>query len=224
MSTEINLFDYRRASTTYRGGTVALSFHGPGTSIVSIHLPVDAEAIVTAFAEAFNAHMAGETSPEGVERATATMRKPTSYFNSLSPENQKFVLAYEGDDTVGDPADYNSAEAFNAHMSGETPKDGAVHLAVGEWLQIHPRAPRPLTIEAGKYYRTRDGQKVGPMKFIGHNIPWSWGGWLESATATYSFGVHGRWDITEESNLDLIAEWTDTPTPEERDHAGEGGY
>lgn len=54
-----------------------------------------------------------------------------------------------------------------------------------------------MQIEAGKYYRTRDGRKVGPIR------PWE--------------GVLHEWAVGDGSNLegfdsgDLIAEWTDGP-------------
>ena len=64
-----------------------------------------------------------------------------------------------------------------------------------------------MQIEAGKYYRTRDGRKVGPMerdKVDGKD-------WREkdnSARLWYDDGT--RWICDEDS--DLIAEWVDEPT------------
>jgi hypothetical protein len=64
-----------------------------------------------------------------------------------------------------------------------------------------------MKIEAGKYYRTRDGRKVGPMSkdgFNGDGFPWM-----------YELGA-GWWSdtgqrLSEKSRetQDLIAEWTD---------------
>ena len=78
-----------------------------------------------------------------------------------------------------------------------------------------------LKIEAGKFYRTRDGRKVGPM-----NVPPSWGGWIRSiyadclkdyADCLEEDGDYEGWTESgsygfQEPNdpLDLIAEWTET--------------
>jgi len=67
-----------------------------------------------------------------------------------------------------------------------------------------------LKIEAGKYYRTRDGRKVGPMEVwcLGgwHSDraehPLNGGVWLDDGTAKYA----GAKD-----SPDLIAEWIDEP-------------
>lgn len=65
-----------------------------------------------------------------------------------------------------------------------------------------------MKIEEGKYYRTRDGRKVGPMVYE-HRIshPWAEAGsesvyiWREDGTSIF--------------DPDIIAEWTDEtePTP-----------
>jgi hypothetical protein len=59
-----------------------------------------------------------------------------------------------------------------------------------------------LTIEAGKYYRTRDGRKVGPIKNLGDKVyPF----WFEDETFTrLGETFKGR-----ENPGDLIAEWQD---------------
>ena len=71
----------------------------------------------------------------------------------------------------------------------------------------------PLKIEAGKYYRTRDGRKVGPMNaaesegyaFSGALVGV---GWIKIFQST---GAHGSRLIGSDPNLDLIAEWIDEP-------------
>lgn len=68
----------------------------------------------------------------------------------------------------------------------------------------------PVKIGAGKYYRTRDGRKVGPMEawcFGGWHsdraeYPLNGGVWLDDGTAKYA----GAKD-----SPDLIAEWVDEP-------------
>jgi hypothetical protein len=71
-----------------------------------------------------------------------------------------------------------------------------------------------MKIEAGKYYRTRDGWKVGPM-MLGRDADSTSYRWTDRDNSL------GQWDDTgedghatssEDSIDDLIAEWTDTPT------------
>lgn len=61
-----------------------------------------------------------------------------------------------------------------------------------------------VKIEAGKYYRTRDGQKMGPISRRKSVLyPWhddSGGKWTKEGNF---------WHFGQESNLDLIAECTD---------------
>lgn len=61
-----------------------------------------------------------------------------------------------------------------------------------------------MQIEAGKFYRTRDGRKVGPMR-DNCNTVFKWRSGEQTWTDEGSFN-HG-W----EANNDLIAEWTDEP-------------
>ena len=87
-------------------------------------------------------------------------------------------------------------------------EDGFDSLNGGSHFRIVSRATTPITIEAGKYYKTRDGRKVGPMEGVCFK-------WVEGAAGvtdpewdndgSYRYGYTTRCD-------DLIAEWTDTPT------------
>ncbi len=71
-----------------------------------------------------------------------------------------------------------------------------------------PEDQPALKIEAGKYYRTRDGRKVGPMEawcFGGWHsdraeYPLNGGVWLDDGTAKYAGAKDSH---------DLIAEWVD---------------
>ena len=67
-----------------------------------------------------------------------------------------------------------------------------------------------MKLEVGKYYKTRDGRKVGPM--------------VETSLHDYRFttdrenwylvnGIHAFDDGNIDVNADIIAEWTDTPAP-----------
>ncbi|WP_028753684.1 hypothetical protein [Rhizobium leucaenae] len=76
-------------------------------------------------------------------------------------------------------------------------------------------APAPLTITAGKFYKTRDGRKVGPME------AGAFGGIYDISRAVtgqpwYSDGAFIK---GETSKLDLIAEWVDEPAVVANDNA-----
>jgi len=74
-----------------------------------------------------------------------------------------------------------------------------------------------IKIEEGKYYRTRDGRKVGPMSV--------WGKYTDkdgaplydcedrkfSGTYWSSSGSNGEPSVANSPELDLTAEWTDGP-------------
>lgn len=68
-----------------------------------------------------------------------------------------------------------------------------------------------LQIEAGKYYRTRDGRKVGPME------KWDLGVW-HVAEGSFSGGLWKSdgtaWYNGSSDSPDLIAEWVDEPITE----------
>ncbi|MDO3431146.1 ribosomal protein L7/L12 [Rhizobium sp. CBN3] len=67
--------------------------------------------------------------------------------------------------------------------------------------------PAVLTIEAGKFYKTRDGCKVGPVS----RAPW--GGFSDSSRSitSQSWNEDGSFIKGAVGNLDLIAEWVDEP-------------
>lgn len=67
-----------------------------------------------------------------------------------------------------------------------------------------------IQIKAGKYYRTRDGRKVGPMVLAGKAGEIIWGvpsrpSWLDS------WKSNGAWRSGASCRSDLIAEWVDEP-------------
>ena len=64
-----------------------------------------------------------------------------------------------------------------------------------------------MQIEAGKYYRTRDGRKAGPAVKrhdgeYGLSVPWPEGDYFYSSDGKSCLGYRSD---------DLIAEWTDEP-------------
>ncbi|MBB6299953.1 hypothetical protein [Rhizobium leucaenae] len=86
-------------------------------------------------------------------------------------------------------------------------------------LKLAP-APAPLTITAGRYYKTRDGRKVGPIVVAqGQSGYWSWK--LASGTHYYrndGFSCPG-WAYGHRHKDDLIAEWVDEPATIANDNA-----
>ncbi|WP_284777111.1 ribosomal protein L7/L12 [Agrobacterium sp. lyk4-40-TYG-31] len=67
--------------------------------------------------------------------------------------------------------------------------------------------PAPLKIEAGKFYKTRDGRKVGPMRV------WRLGGWAsegEFSTGLWLSDGQPKYSMAKDSPA-LIAEWIEEP-------------
>ena len=75
-------------------------------------------------------------------------------------------------------------------------------------------ATATLTIEAGKYYKTRDGRKVGPMT----NYPGSCGGRYPFESEGFIWQADGTNYDGVDSRHTLIAEWVDEPAPAEPIH------
>jgi hypothetical protein len=69
-----------------------------------------------------------------------------------------------------------------------------------------------MKIEAGKYYRTRDGRKFGPMRLTN---PMSEYPWEDGEGFTYTDIGQFAVDLTKHDR-DLIAEWTDEPATPKR--------
>ncbi len=65
-----------------------------------------------------------------------------------------------------------------------------------------------LKLEEGKYYRTRDGRKVGPMVHLGDT--------MAAYNTEYGMGnywwLDGRRDKTKIREVDLVAEWVEETT------------
>lgn len=78
----------------------------------------------------------------------------------------------------------------------------------------HELAPATLKLEAGKYYRTRDGRKVGPMR---HTDEYWFGDVVDGphGKAFLPDGNHGNEFISNQPEFDLIAEWVDEPQENE---------
>lgn len=87
--------------------------------------------------------------------------------------------------------------------------DGRMWRPDGRAINMHANLVLPplLTIEAGKFYRTRDGRKVGPAWLGGmEGWPWSVGNGVTYKADGMS-QCNGRpWDH------DIVAEWVEPPT------------
>lgn len=70
---------------------------------------------------------------------------------------------------------------------------------------------RHFTIEAGKFYKTRDGRKVGPAFVTGSTTTFGEKGNWSSAVWTDTGRQSTRDDTTTELANDIIAEWVDKP-------------
>jgi len=67
-----------------------------------------------------------------------------------------------------------------------------------------------LKIEAGKFYRTRDGRKVGPIERMRGLDPYVWRGRIDGAFRSSSLWQESGLNspkFSPESDLDLVAEW-----------------
>lgn len=83
----------------------------------------------------------------------------------------------------------------------------------------HELAPAPLQLEAGKFYRTRDGRKVGPCRVLNDDdLDEDYQGrraaYYIEGQGSYTLGgvwLTGHYDCAD----DLIAEWVDEPQEDE---------
>lgn len=67
-----------------------------------------------------------------------------------------------------------------------------------------------MKLEIGRYYRTRDGRKVGPVKVSDHGEGSEWPFSVPQEFVTYrQDGTHFYWGGCRPN--DIIAEWTDEP-------------
>lgn len=113
----------------------------------------------------------------------------------------EFVLTRDGDDD-------NVYFVDNAGDERMRPQEEVEILPIAEAAGTTESQPNSLTIEAGKYYRTRDGRKVGPME------KWHLGGWhADRAPVPLNGGLWNdsgtAWFDNSNDSPALIAEWVD---------------
>lgn len=102
---------------------------------------------------------------------------------------------------------YENITAINER--GQRDSWGEHHFELLPVAEATSTAKPGLKIEAGKYYRTRDGRKVGPVTYRdGYFIANLW-----HYNSAGECGYEGRHDPSHDwrDELDLIVEWVDEP-------------
>jgi hypothetical protein len=118
------------------------------------------------------------------------------------------VIATADPDDPGTITGFNGLK-YSVHWDSHVT---ASNLCIWSLAELSPLpAPATFTIEAGKFYKTRDGRKVGPLR----------DDWEDDATYKYHVteGVlnYALWDVSgthylgRNSHRDLIAEWVEEP-------------
>lgn len=90
-----------------------------------------------------------------------------------------------------------------------------------QYLRHDQFKPAPFTIEAGRYYKTRDGRKVGPM------VKSTWGlGWFDGSKRITSqrWEADGSFIYGQVGNLDLVAIWPEEPVKVDNRADAGGGF
>lgn len=122
--------------------------------------------------------------------------------------NEEVGIEASGEVTSTD----NDAKGYRAKY-GVTP-DGRSFESTFKIEEIEPLPATPTTWApvAGKFGKTRDGRKVGPMVWDGGKYPWS--GVLGDSVP--NFTETGRW-WGEDADIDkdLVSEWIEPPAAEE---------
>ncbi len=117
----------------------------------------------------------------------------------------------------------DGGRAWNFGITDDEQSTGN-HTTGPAWLieNFEPVVVEPaLTIEAGKFYRTRDGRRVGPA-IISHEVDiatFGTGGHM-SAVCVDNGRQSARDDTTTERSGDIVAEWVD-PKPEPKFKKGD---
>lgn len=120
--------------------------------------------------------------------------------------NEEELVGLEG--TVTDVGSELVNVKWDRDVVRGIPTSGAKYLANVEPLPVAAPQPAALKIEAGRYYKTRDGRKVGPIKYSG------FGTFGAEGFSDREWYENGRvyTDTYRTTEKDLIAEWVDEPT------------
>jgi hypothetical protein len=111
-----------------------------------------------------------------------------------------------GDQFVAVARGKGSGFASSVHY---TSKDGRKTWRPGEYFEL-VTAPATFTIESGKFYKTRDGRKVGPIA-LGTSGPRHWIAPVMDDVYASSWYQDGAFYSGEQFRLDLVAEWGEEP-------------
>lgn len=143
-----------------------------------------------------------------VEEWVPKVGERVRYSGKCAMYNEQELVGLEG--TVTHVGTRESSVKWDREVVRGISTGGAKYHANLEPLSVAaPAQPAAtLKIEAGRYYRTRDGRKVGPMEPAKYSD-----GWYDAATRVTSqrWEKDGTFIPGELSLLDLIAEWVDEP-------------
>jgi hypothetical protein len=110
---------------------------------------------------------------------------------------------------------FDERQYFGHSAEGRT-EYGFSYWVAGSDIELLTE-PATLTIEAGRYYKTRDGRKVGPMvaspTYIDRQYPFTVKHDIDNLYYGKAWRADGSFSVNkhEERDLDLIAEWVDEP-------------
>lgn len=141
----------------------------------------------------------------------------------IEPVGPKFKV---GDRVVpSGKASADLVEHWNEYWSGEGEYEGAFYVTKikhngmikysnrpggsGPYVEEYYMVHAPLKLEAGKFYRTRNGKRVGPL--IAGRRPGLFG--AQGYSLTSEWYDDGRRSRQEETDLDIIAEWVEEDNP-----------
>ncbi|RVO41329.1 hypothetical protein CN093_08675 [Sinorhizobium meliloti] len=116
----------------------------------------------------------------------------------------------DGEISLDRGSDYDFADGRFEVRTGDS--YGIVGIRHIEPLPVAAEAqPAALVVKAGKYYRTRDGRKVGPM-FLSDDqeTAYPFGGEIEGEPGADWYTADGNWWCDgSEAERDIIVEWVD---------------
>ncbi|MBZ9922412.1 hypothetical protein LB579_32630, partial [Mesorhizobium sp. BR1-1-7] len=130
-------------------------------------------------------------------------------FDDGGPYNEEKTkirsLVDQFDVTKGKVYEVNEVDGKSVWITDDVGDDFYLLHSEFEHVAVAP-ATATLRIEAGRYYKTRDGRKVGPMVY--HGV----GKWPFSGSNGLTYTASGQFASDfREHRSDLVAEWQDEP-------------
>lgn len=120
------------------------------------------------------------------------------------------IIHDDGDEKLNLLIKFDRAQSWAHSAAGRAPDHHAYWVGASDLEPLpvapQPAAPQPvaLKIEAGRYYKTRDGRKVGPM------VRDDWGDGQPWTDGERWYCEDGQWERSEINDNDLIVEWQET--------------